>query len=237
MTRNKAVFAVAAMALLVLAGCGSMGDIYGNNPYPNRSYNNEVRGTVDYVDLNNGSIVLTNVNGYDPMLSSSGSGNSVRVYYDNQTAVQYQGQTYRPQDLDRGDEVAVRVSQSGNRLIADSMTVTYNATNASSSYPNSTYPNDRSRNSSTIRGTVRYIDTAARTIQFEQTSWVTGFNRNTNTSMLTLSYDSNTGVDVSGQLYPVTNLERGDVVEVQAQDLGNSGLLAQRITLIRDVRR
>ena len=56
---------------------------------------------------------------------------------------------------------------------------------------------------------------------------------------MTLSYDNNVRVDVNGQLAPVTNLERGDVVEVQTQNYGNrnTNLFASRITLIRDVRR
>ena len=52
-----------------------------------------------------------------------------------------------------------------------------------------------------------------------------------------VQYDSNTRIDVSGQLYPVTNLERGDVIEVGGRDIGNSTLQAQRITLVRDIRR
>jgi len=235
MTNKRAVFAVAAVALLALAGCGSMGDILGNNPSSNRTYNNQVRGTVDYVDLNNHSIVLTNVSGLDSMLSSSGNGNSVRIYYDNNTNVQWNGASYRPEDLDRGDQVDVRVTQSGNRLMADTMTVTYNSSTASSSYPSSNYPN--SSTYSTLRGTVRYVDTSSRTIQLEQTNWISGFNTNTNYSTLTVSFDPNTSVSVNGQLYPVSNLERGDVVDVQVQNLGSSNVYARSITLVRDVRR
>jgi len=232
MTNKRAVLAVAAVALLALAGCGSLGDIYGNNPSSNGTYNNQVRGTVDSVDLNNHSIVLTNVSGMESMLSSSGSnGNSVRIYYDNNTNVQWNGRSYRPEDLDRGDQVDVRVTQSGNRLMADAMTVTYNSSTASTSHPSNN--NDYS----TIRGTVRYVDTASRTIQLEQTNWISGFNTNTNYSTLTVQYDPNTSVSVNGQSYPVTNLERGDMVEVQVQNLGTSNPFARSITLVRDVRR
>jgi len=236
MTNKRAVFAVAAVALLALAGCGSMGDIYGNNPSSNGTYNNQVRGTIDYVDTSNHSIVLTNVSGLDSMLSSSGSnGNSVRIYYDNNTNVQWNGRSYRPEDLDRGDQVDVRVTQSGNRLMADSMNVVYNSSTTSSSYPSNNYPN--SSNYSTLRGTVRYVDTSSRTIQLEQTNWISGFNTNTNYSTLTVSYDPNTSVSVNGQMYPVSNLERGDVVDVKVQNLGSSNVYAQSISLVRDVRR
>jgi hypothetical protein len=221
MTKNRAVFAVAAVALLVLAGCGSMGYPSGRN-YPSGSYNNEIQGTVNYVDRNAGYVELTNASGYGPMLSSSGSGNTVRIYYDRDTAVQYNGRNYRVEDLDQGDQVDVRVSQSGNRLIADSMTVTYNA-NASSSYPNN------GSYSSTVMGTVRSVDTANRTIQLDQT--------NSYGTTMTVQYDPNTtNVDISGRLYPVSGLERGDVIEVQMSNAGSSLPFAQRITLVRNVR-
>ena len=86
---------------------------------------------------------------------------------------------------------------------------------------------------------MRYIDTSSRTIQLEQTTWLSGFMPgNSNGSVVTVQFDNNARVDVNGQLFPVTNLERGDVVEVQAQNYSNnSNLLASRITLVRDVRR
>jgi hypothetical protein len=316
MTKNRAIFAVAAVALLVLAGCGSSGYPYGN--YPSGSYNRDIQGTVSYVDRNNGYVDLTNASGYAPMLSSSGSGNTVRIYYDRNTTVQYNGRNYRVEDLDPGDQVDVRVSQSGNRLIADSMTVTYNASASSNpgTYPNSgsysstvtgtvrnvatsrrtieidpgygqtvivnydpnttvsyngrtyrpadlqrgdqvsinVYDNmaqsisvnrsisdngtyDNNSNYATVRGTVRYVDTSAHTIQLDQTNWISGFNTNPNGTTTTVQYDPNTtNVDISGRLYPVTGLERGDVVDVQMSNAGSSLPFAQRITLVRNVR-
>jgi hypothetical protein len=41
---------------------------------------------------------------------------------------------------------------------------------------------------------------------------------------------------VSGQLYPLSNLERGDVIDVTLEPNGSSNYLAQRITLVRNVR-
>ena len=322
MNNRKALIALAAAALLiVLAGCGSMSDIYGNN----RSTSNDIRGTVSSIDPNTRSIWLTNTSGYNSMLSSSGSGGGdVRVYYDNNTRVTYNGQSYRPEDLDRGDQIDVRVTQSGNRLMADTVDVTYNSatTSSQSRYPSSgsvnapynqtitgtvrsvdtsrrqiqldrgygsttwvdydtntmvsfngrnSMPQDlqsgdqvtisaidsgggrllaqnvsvnrsissggttQSSSYATVRGTVRSVDTGSRTIQLDQTSWTSGFVGD-NSGYLTVQYNSNANVDISGQLYPVTGLERGDVVEVQVQNLGNANWLANRITLIRNVR-
>src|SRR5438874_1833923 len=125
MIRKNVFLAAAAMALVLLASCGSTSDIFGGGNKKG-SYSRTIHGTVDAVDLNSNSIVLMNANGYNTNLSTN-NGNSVRVYFDRNTTVSYQGQSYRPENLDRGDQVDVNVRQSGNQLIADTMTVTYNA--------------------------------------------------------------------------------------------------------------
>lgn len=235
MKRRNVLLAVVATAaaLLLLAGCGTYQDVYGY-PQGQQPYTNTIHGTVDSVDTGSHSIVLYDTSGYGSMLSGSGypsNGGSVRVYYDNRTGVSWQGRTYRPEDLERGDQVDVTVYQSGNQLIAESANVTYNANTANNPYPNNTYPNNpypSTTQSSLIRGTVRYVDTNSRTIGIDDA----------NGNVVTLSYDNGVRVDVNGQLYPVTNLERGDVVEVQTQGYSNgNNLYASRITLLRDVRR
>jgi hypothetical protein len=94
----------------------------------------------------------------------------VRVYFDENTTVGYQGQTYRVSDLERGDEVSVRVDESGNQLRAESMTVLRDVSGgSSSSYPGSGVVD------STVRGTVRYVDTSRRTIELESATWASRF--------------------------------------------------------------
>lgn len=230
--------AAATVALLLMAACGtsgnSIGDIFGGGNPSNGSY--QIRGTVDSVDTRGQSIYLTNVTGYNTNLNT-GSASSVRVYYDNRTTINYQGRTYRPDQLERGDEVTVNVDQSGNQLIAQSMDVTYNTRGgmaSGSSYPSSSYPS--STQYSTIRGTIRNVDTINHTIELENTNWVSGFRTNNTSSRFVVRYDPNASVDYNGQMYPLTNLERGDVVDVQLQDLGNSSYVAQRLVLVRNVR-
>lgn len=324
MIRKTTYFAVFATALMLLASCGSSG-ILGGMGGNNGSYAQTIHGTVDSVDLNSNSIVLMNTSGYNTNLSTNG-GNSVRVYFDKNTTVSYQGQSYRPENLDRGDQVDVSVRQSGNELIADSMNVTYNAnpngtstaggvySPSTTSYtgtvryvdtsrrtieldrgygsnmiidydPNTTvmfngrsylpadlevgdqitiYTRDiggghqvaqnidvtrsmtssstssSSSNYATLRGTVRSVNTYNRTIDLEQTSYISGFLPNggsSRSSVITLQYDANANVNVNGRMQPVSGLERGDVIEVQAQDLGNSMWRATSFTLVRDVRR
>lgn len=306
--------AAATFALLFLAACGSsgdMGDIFGNGTN-NGSSSTEIRGTVDSVDLNSGSIDLTNVSGNNSMLSSGG-GSTARVFFDNRTSVDYNGRSYRPEDLERGDQVAARVDQSNNRLYATSMSVLYDArtrssdpygttvhgrvrsvdtsrrtitlddgygrtttvqysTNTPVTYNGQNYsPADLetgdeidvrvdnlgggqyaardisvtrsvssnggygSTTQSTIRGTVRYVDTNRRTIELDSVS-ATNFNRGSgSTGTFIVQYDPNTQVNVQGQLYPVSGLERGDIIEVQVDNLGNGNYVARQINLLRDV--
>src|SRR5205085_1504539 len=192
-----------------------------------------VHGTVDSVDTSGRSIYLTNVTGYNNSLAGTGgSGNTLRVYYDDRTSLSYQGRTYRPEDLERGDQVTVHVNDNGNNtLLAQSMDVTYDARGgmASSSLPNY-------GNGSVVSGTVRSIDTNPRTIELESTSWMNGFQTSTGGNTLIIRYDPTARVSVSGQLYPLSNLERGDVIDVQLQPNGSTNYLAQSITLVRDVR-
>jgi hypothetical protein len=216
--------------VLFLAACGSsgMGDILGGGGGTNTGNNSryEIRGTVDSVDSRNQSIYLTNVSGYTSMLSNGGSGssgNSVQVYFDNQTTVDYQGRAYRPEDLERGDQVTVRVDESGNRLVADAVQVTYNAGGGSmtSSYPggnNGSY-------GSVLRGTVRNIDTSRGTIELDRG---TG-------SVMMVDFDRETPVYFNSSTYRVADLDRGDEVEIRYRDLGNGRMLAQDITVTRNM--
>jgi hypothetical protein len=311
--RTAKTLAVAALTLVLAAACGStgIGDILGGG---SGSQNYDISGTVDTVDLNSRSIYLTNVSGYSNNLMGTG-GNTVRVYYDDQTTVTYQGRNYRPQDLERGDQVRIRAGENGSQLIAESMDVTYNARGgmaSGSTIPsgstvhgivrsidtyNRTFTIDRgfgsnvvvsynantpvyfnnktysvsnlevgdeidiratdlgsgrigaqditvtrsasstsgsTTSASTIRGTVRSVDTVNRTITLESATWMSGFQSSTSGSIMTVRFDNATRVDYQGQLHPVTNLERGDVIDVQVSGSGSS-MFAQRIFLVRDV--
>ncbi|HUP49852.1 MAG TPA: DUF5666 domain-containing protein [Thermoanaerobaculia bacterium] len=312
MTRRLSTMAVTAFAVVMLAGCasGGLGDIFGGSPA-----SNELRGRVDYVDTTNRFVALTNVSGQGTMLSAGG-GNTVRVYYDEQTPVEHQGRTYRPADLERGDEVAVQYDQSGNNIMARSMTVLHDVRSGTGTTPGGVYdstirgtvrhvdparrtieidraglgsavieydantrvtfsgrshrPEDLKRGdeidirvrdigggrllaqdvsvlrsgsgtiggtqASTVRGTVRFVDTSRREIGLEQTSWSSGFVTGTpGGSTMVVQYDANTSVEFGGSLYAPTNLERGDIIDVQVQNLGSGALLANRIVVVRDV--
>lgn len=112
--------------LLLAAGCGSgglggidLGSILGSTGSEDPS---DVRGTVTRVDTSDRRIDLDV--SYINNLRENQSGKS--IYYDSNTVVEYDGNTYRPEDLERGDEIAVRGSNSGGRFVADRITVTRN---------------------------------------------------------------------------------------------------------------
>lgn len=226
MSRYKTL-AAASFALVLLAACGStgLGDILGGGGSTgNNNGNYEIRGVVDSVDTSSRSVYLRNVSGLTNMLSNSGSGsgNTARVYFDENTTVDYQGKAYRPENLERGDEVTVSVDESGNQLIAQRMTVTHNANNSSGS----TYPSTGSgTNTSTVRGTVRYVDTNRSTIEVDRGSGSTVF----------VEFESNTPVYYSNQTYRATDLERGDEIDVRVRDLGNGRLVADQVSVVRSV--
>jgi bifunctional DNA-binding transcriptional regulator/antitoxin component of YhaV-PrlF toxin-antitoxin module len=154
--------------------------------------------------------------------SGSGNGSDVRVYFDNQTTVSYNGQTYRPQDLERGDEVVVRVDESGNRLMANSINVTYNAGGNTSS-SSSNWP---STSNNLVRGTVRYVDTSRGTVEIDRGSGM---------STMILDVDTSTPVYFNGNTYRVGDLERGDEVEIRVRENGGTRVLAQDITVTRSI--
>jgi hypothetical protein len=219
----------ALLALLLVAGCGSTGgDIFGGGNQPvNSPTSNTIRGTVDSVDTNGRSILLTDTNGYSSMLSGGGNndGRTVRVYFDNRTTVEYQGQSHRPEDLDRGDQVDVAVSQSGNRLVADRIDVIYNAAG------NTTYPGNNGNTGnngsygSTVSGTVTNVDTSRRTLTVD-----TGYGRTT-----VVDYDTNVPVSYNGRTFNVADLERGDQIDIRTRNLGNGRYVADSVNVIRSI--
>lgn len=94
---------------------GQYGDQYGGG----QQYGNELRGTVGFVDPRTRTIELQSAG-----RSGSYGAGSTRVRYDERTQVEYQGRRYRPEDLDRGDQVRIQARRTGNNeLIAERIIV------------------------------------------------------------------------------------------------------------------
>jgi hypothetical protein len=245
---KKGVAAVAvSLALTLLAGCGSLGGILGgqdpNYPnggstYPNSSQTSEVQGTINSVDTQSQRIEMT-VSYVDGRRSNT---NNAVVYYDSRTRVLYQNGTYRPNNLERGDQVDVRLYNSGNgQSVADTIEVVRRA--SASNYPNNNYPNNDPNNypnnypsntqTGDIRGSVNYIDTQAQRIDLN-VSYISGLRDNRGNS--SVYYDNRTRVVYQNQTYLPTDLERGDQVDVRVSNNGNGQYLADTITVTRNIR-
>jgi hypothetical protein len=226
-----------ALAALTLTACGSVGlpDILGGGSGDDRRTTNAltVQGTVERVDTSARLIVVDGDTRYN--LRNAG-GDRLTLYYDNRTTVVYQGRTYNPADLERGDRIVADVDDSGNRLLAQRIEVTHDVTGGTGGV----YGDQRRL--AELRGTVRSIDTFARTLQLERTSYVSGFTTGTGTGagttgsdVVTVHYDADAVVEYQGRFYGPDSLERGDVVDVRVSDTG-SRLVAEQIELVRDVR-
>lgn len=109
---------------------GSTNPTYPNGTqYPAGTYPNNqmasLQGTVSYVDTNAQRIDVTS--GYVTGLRTSQTGGTYSVFYGSNTPVLFQGQTFRPADLERGDQVDIRFYAGSNgQYQADSITVTRN---------------------------------------------------------------------------------------------------------------
>ena len=77
-------------------------------------YGSALGGAVSYVDTRARVIAFTS-GGY--------SGATTQVRYDERTVVEYRGQQFRPESLERGDVVRIQARQSGNEWLADRIVV------------------------------------------------------------------------------------------------------------------
>jgi hypothetical protein len=248
-TRATLFLTALVVAAAILTGCGStgLGGVLGggdrdtssndrsNDPYADRDrYGdsvNDVQGTVQSVDtLNRRIIVDSEGTGYRSNLRNGDE--ELVLYYDNRTTVAFQGQTYRPEDLERGDRIAADVERSGDRLLVNRIDVVYDATGGSSSGTQGALGSDT--RSDEIRGTVRYIDTRNHTLEIEPTS---GYRSTTggSSNVVVVHYDTQTTVEFQGRRYQPENLERGDEVEIDIRDQGGR-LIAEEILVVNDSR-
>lgn len=235
-TLRTTTFCIALAGAALLAGCGStgLGDIYGGGSGGDRgtggTYDDrpgdryvtgDVQGTVERVDTLNRRIVIDSDDDSRYNLRNGSGSGQVALYYDDRTTVEYQGRTYSPADLERGDRIRADIadgnSSNGDRLLAEQIEVLRDATagDDQGSYGND--DNDRygdyDRDSDSLRGTVRSVDTRGHLLEIEP---VTGsrFTTGRSSDVITVRFDANTTVEFEGRRYQPDNLERGDVVEI-----------------------
>ncbi len=86
----------------------------------------ELRGTVRYLDTRNRTLEVEPSrysSNFSTGRSTGQSNNNVLVYYDAETIVEFEGQRYSPENLERGDVVEVEVRELGGRLVAEEILV------------------------------------------------------------------------------------------------------------------
>lgn len=248
----------ALVAATLLTGCGTTGILGGSDrttdpsdrngtydPYQDRIDN--VRGTVESVNTRDRTIVVDREDaGYDNNLRNDNSsyGDRVVLSYDDRTTVAFQGRTFRPEDLERGDRILAEIASSSSlsndrdRLFADEIQVLYDVSGGvggnNGGYDNGGYDEPAARN---LRGTVRSIDTRDRTVEIDTSSTSRGFSSGSTgrSGVVMVHYDAKTIVEFEGRRYQPENLERGDEVEIDVRDVGGQ-LLAEQIEVLNDAR-
>jgi len=222
------------LSAALLAGCGSsgIGDVLGGSRNDDRYGKSDVRGTITSVNTRDQTIVVDQ-EGSGNYLRNGGS-DEVVLHYDSGTRVDFEGRTYRPEDLERGDRIAANVDESsGSRLYARDIQVLYDVsggTGSSGGYDSGGYNDTLGTD---LRGVVRYVDTRSRTLEIEPSSRNDSRFPTDRSGVVVVYYDSQTGVDYQGRRYAPENLERGDEVQVNVRDSGGR-LLAEQITVVSE---
>jgi hypothetical protein len=162
--------------------------------------------------------------------------------------VRYQGRTFRPGDLERGDRIQASFERNGDYLLAQQINVLYDVSSGpgtpgapgNGGYDRGGYDD---RNGATdLQGTIRAVDARNHTLEIDRSrsdnrdnfnSDPGGYGGGSNGGYGTVlvRYDAGTTVRFQGQDYSPENLERGDVVRIQARD-DNGRLTAERIDVL-----
>ncbi|MBW3550492.1 MAG: hypothetical protein KY442_06600 [Proteobacteria bacterium] len=232
---------LAAAALALLAGCATgLGGFPGGQQYPGGQYPggagpgygaNALVGTVESVDPGYGRILLT------AQPSQYQRGSRVEVYFDQRTTLYYQGRQHPVAGLERGDVIRVDAAQSRGRLWARSIEVVHNVRDGyrgGGGRGDHYGPGYGGQYGDQLQGTVGFVDPRARVIELEAGGHGGGY-RGGYADRAQVRYDRNTTVEYRGRRYRPENLERGDLIRIQARRWGNDWL-AERIWVERSVR-
>lgn len=226
---NLTRFATLLAAGCLAAACGIGGIGAPANPAPSQQTVTRVDGTVDHVDTRSRIVFVQSDSVQYGQALRNGS-RQVPLYYDSGTVVRYQGRTFEPADLEQGDQVQADVDENGGRLVAREIDVVYDVSQGT------TAPEERS---ATVQGLVDYVDTRDLTIQLSNVTYSSGFTPQAGTTTgdrFLVAYDAGTPVEFNGRQYTPANLERGDRVEVAARETATGNWVADRITVLSDVR-
>ena len=218
-------------ASLMLAGCATGGYPGGNTGYPGAGYpgsdapypepgypggygSQQLLGTVQDIDLNQGRLMMTDDRG-----SSGGAYGSsrVEVYFDRNTQLVYQGRAQSIEGLERGDRISIDVVQSQGRLWARRIEVVQNVRDGSGG---NSYGGE-------LSGAVSVVDPRRRLITITRGGY--------SGDRTQVYYDERTRVEYRGQMFRPEQLDPGDVIRIQARPMGNN-LVAEHIWVEVDAR-
>jgi hypothetical protein len=222
---GRALLALAC-ALLVAGGltaCGGIG-LPGTGgpapaPYPEET---AVTGEVVRVDATDREIEIND------------AGRRHVIAYSTTTPVYWEGRSYQPSDLERGDVIRARVVEDRyGVLTTDRIDVVESVQSRDGGYDDDPYGDDPSDRPSDRRpdqigdlsGEIDRVDTDRREIVVR-----------TSSGDRLITYDDRTRVVYQGQGYEPVNLERGDLVEIDTTTSRDSRYaLATRIEVTRSV--
>lgn len=220
--KTRVIAMVAVTSAFLLAGCATPGG-YGTYPggygqpgagYPPTQYGSLLQGTVEGIDPRYNRIMLAVE---DPR---GGRIQRMEVRYDERTRLLYQGREVAVEGLERGDVIRFDAVQTGRELYARQIEVVRNVRDGA-------YGGDYGNGYGTdLRGSVAFVDTRMRQIRLDGA----GYGND-----LQLTYDARTTVDYEGRSYRPENLQRGDIVRIQARRVGTNQWLAERIYVERSV--
>jgi hypothetical protein len=141
MTALKRIRTAAAAALMVAAAVACAGNQLGNvlgSVLGGNGQSGQLSGTIRGVDTRSQQLAIQQSNGQ-----------TVPVYYDNQTQVVFQNQNYSPTSLENGDRVTARVQANGNNYYTDYVQVDQSVSGVNTGTNN---------NLQQLQGTVRQVD-------------------------------------------------------------------------------
>lgn len=220
----------AMLAAVALTGCVSIpggspyGRVYPDNRYPDPygERTSTLQGDVYDVDhANRRFMVTTDGRGYDSR------GQRIEFHYDANTRLQYRGQFLAVDGLEPGDGVRIDYSDDGRQLWARQIEVTRNARDGygqtTPSYPGNPYPPPAI--GSDLYGAVTAVEPHNRVLRV----------RDGNQPEQWMRYDDGTVVEFRGQRVYPDQLERGDLIRVQASRV-DGVWQARRIVVERSVR-
>lgn len=187
-------------------------DVSPGNGYGGAS--NGFAGHVRSLDTRNRSIEIVDANQ-----------STRRVGYDANTIFYgLTGQRLLPTDLVQGDLVEVELRSGGS--VAMAQRITLRRGDSGSGYP-------PAAGGQQLEGTVGLVDARARTIELYRTAPYGYSSGSSGQQRVVLYFDERTAVEYQGRTsYDPQNLERGDVIRVQARAAG-SNWLAERIWVER----